>query len=106
MRISKQIKLTDHEFEVVENIVKESVFNSIKCFSDALLIEFIESSKKVENPGFLSAAKSGKYRTIWFDNLVVDAIKDFSLSHDASENAVIYTAVKRRLNINVKDKND
>jgi len=104
-RVSKQIKLTDSEFEEVQLMVSESSFNSLKCFLDDVLTGFIEEQKTVKNSEFLLAAKSGKYRTVWFDSLVVSAIKVFSDFHDASENAVIFTAVKRRLNIHFENHN-
>jgi len=104
-RVSKQIKLTDSEFEEVHLMVEASTFNSLKCFLDDALIGFIEEQKTVKKSEFLLAAKSGIYRTVWFDRLVVGAIKVFSDFHDASENAVIFTAVKRRLNNHFENHN-
>jgi len=101
-RVSKQIKLTDSEFEEVQAMVKESTFSSLKCFLDDVLTSFIEKKRDAKEISFLLAAKSGTYRTIWFDELVVDAIRVFSNIHDASDNAVIFTAVKLRLNNKVE----
>ncbi len=97
-RVSKQIKLTDSEFEKVLDLVSNSSFSSFKCFLDDTLLTFIKEQSTEPRSEFLMASKSGKYRTIWFDDLVVSAIKIFSECHDVSENAVILTAVKRRLN--------
>lgn len=104
-RVSKQIKLTDSEFEEVQLMATKSTFSSLKCFLDDVLINFVEDKENSKSTEFLLAAKSGKYRTVWFDDLVVSAIKTYSDLHDASENAVIFTAVKRRLNINVENYN-
>jgi hypothetical protein len=104
-RVSKQIKLTESEFEKVHSMALKSRFGSLKCFLDDVLTGYIEEQKIVQNPEFLLAAKSGKYRTVWLDDLVVSAVKVFSKFHDASENAVIFTATKRRLTLHLENHN-
>ena len=106
-RVSKQIKLTESEFDAIQVIASESSFSSLKCFLDDVLTNFIDEQQKIRRKTeFLLATKSGKYRTIWFDSLVVKTIKIFSEMNDASENAVIFTAVKQRLNKHIENYND
>ncbi|HBU51493.1 MAG TPA: hypothetical protein DIU37_05120 [Opitutae bacterium] len=96
-RVSKQIKLTDVEVVQVQALVEDSNSPSQKAYLDEVISDFLDDNKLLTQVEFLSPSRSGQYRTIWIGQAIVKAIKEFAHVCDASENAVIFTAVKRRL---------
>lgn len=96
-RVSKQIKLTDVEVVQVQALVEDSDSPSQKAYLDAVIADFLDDNKAMTSVEFLLPSKSGQYRTVWIGHTIVKAIKEFAKACDASENAVIFTAVKRQL---------
>lgn len=104
-RVSKQIKLTDVELNQVHKLVDHSSQPSQKAYLDEVISEFLQEHKATVDVELLIPSRSGQYRTIWIGGQVVDSIKDFARANDASENAVIFTAVKRRLLYPMRESN-
>ncbi|GHG07033.1 hypothetical protein [Thalassotalea marina] len=94
-RVSKQIKLTDDEVSELDTLFNNSAWKILKDFTDSILREFLEKNESCIE--FLIPSKSGVYRTIWVDNEIAYRLKPYSKCNDVSENAVIYTAIKRKL---------
>jgi hypothetical protein len=96
-RVSKQIKLTDEEHSLMQRRVGDSDSPTQKAFLDSVLDNFLQVQSGIEQVEFLMPAKSGRPRTVWLDKHVIKKMKSFACLRDVSENAVIFTAVKRCL---------
>lgn len=98
-RVSKQIKLTDAEFQAFSDLSDSSPLPSAKQYLDHLIEMFIDTAKKQTESviNFLTPSKSGIYRTVWIDPDVFSMLRTFATDNDVSQNAVIFTVVKNQL---------
>lgn len=96
-RVSKQIKLTDGEYEIFTDRSGDSGKPSAKQYLDALLEDYLTSEENTPKAklSFLAPGKSGSYRTIWISAKVRDLLRTFAESKDVSQNAVLFTVVKQ-----------
>lgn len=97
-RASKQIKLTEEEYLAL-NSNAAKLKQTIQSYTNAVLINYIETHIQTEEVQFLMPKKSASYRTLWIAPSVSNNLRAFAKSKDVSQNTVLYTAIKRRINL-------